>query len=110
MIKTIIKNQKEKKENISGFEQLNFKWPIAERVRLCSDWLVSTPDWKKVIFTDEKSSIWIDQTIGALDGRTDKNSLEQGAVRRCINYGMGYAVTYRWNFRAKVTGKITSDE
>ena len=27
----------------------------AERVRLCSDWLVSPPDWKKVVFKDEES-------------------------------------------------------
>ena len=27
----------------------------AEDVRLCSNWLVSPPNWKKMIFTDEKN-------------------------------------------------------
>ena len=40
-----------------------------------------------------------------LDGRKDKNSLEQAAVRRRIKYGMGYAVTYGGNFREKCKRK-----
>ncbi len=47
----------------------------AERVILCSDWLVSPPNSKMVIFNDE-----------------EKFNLD---VRQWINDGMRYAVTYQ---------------
>ena len=48
--------------------------------------------------------------LGNLDGKKGKNSLEQAAVRRWVNYGKGYAIAYGSNFVKKVKRKIKSDE
>ena len=63
------------------------------RVRLCSDWLESAPDWKKVIFTDEKISIWMDQTIEKLGWKRIQKLTSTSGSASVDRYGMGYAVT-----------------
>ena len=48
--------------------------------------------------------------LGNLDGKKGKNSFEQAAVRRWVNYGKGYAIAYGSNFVKKVKRKIKSDD